>query len=61
MFQCLLIKGENDKYSDNNSLRNAEQFLIDDNKFNHFINVHQSIKALVPENNDTMRVCFYVV
>ena len=55
VFQCLLIKGENDG-NDDKSLRNAHQFLISDGKFQTFLDTHQSIKELVAESNETMRV-----
>ncbi|TSN67114.1 Radical S-adenosyl methionine domain-containing protein 2 [Bagarius yarrelli] len=52
VFQCLLIEGEN---TGENSLREAEKFVITDQEFQDFLDRHQSIKCLVPESNQKMR------
>jgi radical S-adenosyl methionine domain-containing protein 2 len=48
VFQCLLIDGEN---AGENSLREAERFLISDQQFQDFLERHSSISCLVPESN----------
>uniref|UniRef100_A0A8C7VVE4 Radical S-adenosyl methionine domain containing 2 n=1 Tax=Oncorhynchus mykiss TaxID=8022 RepID=A0A8C7VVE4_ONCMY len=48
VFQCLLIDGEN-------SLREAERFLISDQHFQVFLERHSSISCLVPEANQKGR------
>lgn len=48
VFQCLLIEGEN---AGENSLREAEKFIVSDQQFQDFLDRHQSIKCLVPESN----------
>ncbi|XP_077096112.1 S-adenosylmethionine-dependent nucleotide dehydratase RSAD2 isoform X2 [Siphateles boraxobius] len=48
VFQCLLIDGEN---AGENSLREAEKFLISEQQFQDFLERHQSVKCLVPESN----------
>lgn len=52
-----MIDGENDGINQN-SLRDARKFLISDQKFQTFIQTHKSIKALVAEDNSTMRVWY---
>lgn len=48
VFQCLIIEGEN---AGENSLREAEKFVISDQQFQDFLDRHQSVKCLVPESN----------
>uniref|UniRef100_A0A671KHS6 S-adenosylmethionine-dependent nucleotide dehydratase RSAD2 n=1 Tax=Sinocyclocheilus anshuiensis TaxID=1608454 RepID=A0A671KHS6_9TELE len=48
VFQCLIIEGEN---AGENSLREAEKFIISDQQFQDFLDRHQSVKCLVPESN----------
>uniref|UniRef100_A0A4W5PNX4 Radical S-adenosyl methionine domain containing 2 n=1 Tax=Hucho hucho TaxID=62062 RepID=A0A4W5PNX4_9TELE len=52
VFQCLLIDGEN---AGENSLREAERFVISDQQFQDFLDRHSSISCLVPESNQKMR------
>jgi len=48
VFQCLLIDGEN---AGENSLREAEKFVISEQQFQDFLDRHKSVKCLVPESN----------
>lgn len=48
VFQCLLIEGEN---AGEDSLREAEKFVISDQQFQDFLDRHQNVKCLVPESN----------
>uniref|UniRef100_A0A8C7RKK6 Radical S-adenosyl methionine domain containing 2 n=1 Tax=Oncorhynchus mykiss TaxID=8022 RepID=A0A8C7RKK6_ONCMY len=54
VFQCLLIDGEN-------SLREAERFLISDQHFQVFLERHSSISCLVPEANQKMRASYLIL
>uniref|UniRef100_A0A8C7F465 Radical S-adenosyl methionine domain containing 2 n=1 Tax=Oncorhynchus kisutch TaxID=8019 RepID=A0A8C7F465_ONCKI len=54
VFQCLLIDGEN-------SLREAERFLISDQHFQVFLERHSSISCLVPEANQKMRDSYLIL
>ncbi|KAG7328212.1 hypothetical protein KOW79_008156 [Hemibagrus wyckioides] len=58
VFQCLLIEGEN---TGENSLREAEKFLITDQEFQDFLDRHQSIKCLVPESNQKMKDSYLIL
>ncbi|XP_062379278.1 S-adenosylmethionine-dependent nucleotide dehydratase RSAD2 [Sardina pilchardus] len=58
VFQCLLIDGEN---AGENSLREAERFVISDQQFQDFLNRHSSIKCLVPESNEKMRDSYLIL
>lgn len=58
VFQCLLIEGEN---SGENSLREAEKFVITDQEFQHFLDRHQSVKCLVPESNQKMKDSYLIL
>lgn len=52
VFQCLLIDGEN---AGEDSLREAERFVISNQQFQGFLDRHSSVKCLVPESNE--KVC----
>ena len=55
VFQCLLIEGEN---MGPDALRNAEDMVVTQEQFDHFVDKHRELgDILVPEDNDTMRVC----
>ncbi|GAA6108718.1 radical S-adenosyl methionine domain-containing protein 2 [Tachysurus ichikawai] len=58
VFQCLLIEGEN---SGENSLREAEKFVITEQEFQDFLDRHQSIKCLVPESNQKMKDSYLIL
>ncbi|XP_017774609.1 PREDICTED: radical S-adenosyl methionine domain-containing protein 2-like [Nicrophorus vespilloides] len=58
VFQCLLIDGEN---AGETALRNAEQFYIEDNMFDKFIESHQHVKCLVPESNKHMQNSYLIL
>ncbi|XP_052353006.1 radical S-adenosyl methionine domain-containing protein 2 [Oncorhynchus keta] len=58
VFQCLLIDGEN---AGENSLREAERFLISDQQFQDFLERHSSISCLVPESNQKMRDSYLIL
>ncbi|TRY86237.1 hypothetical protein DNTS_026409 [Danionella cerebrum] len=58
VFQCLLIEGEN---AGQNSLREAEKFIISDHQFEDFLVRHQSIQCLVPESNQKMRDSYLIL
>ncbi|XP_045579242.1 radical S-adenosyl methionine domain-containing protein 2 isoform X2 [Salmo salar] len=58
VFQCLLIDGEN---AGENSLREAERFLISDQQFQDFLDRHSSINCLVPESNQKMRDSYLIL
>lgn len=48
VFQCLLIDGEN---AGENSLREAEKFVISEQQFQDYLDRHKSVECLVPESN----------
>lgn len=48
VFQCLLIEGEN---SGDDALREAQQFVISDEEFEGFLDLHREVSCLVPESN----------
>ncbi|XP_076834234.1 S-adenosylmethionine-dependent nucleotide dehydratase RSAD2 [Brachyhypopomus gauderio] len=58
VFQCLLIKGEN---TGENSLREAEKFVITDQEFQDFLDRHHSVECLVPESNQKMRDSYLIL
>ncbi|XP_053489407.1 radical S-adenosyl methionine domain-containing protein 2 [Ictalurus furcatus] len=58
VFQCLLIEGEN---TGENSLREAEKFIITDQEFQDFLDRHQSINCLVPESNQKMKDSYLIL
>uniref|UniRef100_A0A4W5PXX7 Radical S-adenosyl methionine domain containing 2 n=1 Tax=Hucho hucho TaxID=62062 RepID=A0A4W5PXX7_9TELE len=58
VFQCLLIDGEN---AGENSLREAERFVISDQQFQDFLDRHSSISCLVPESNQKMRDSYLIL
>ncbi|KAA0711318.1 Radical S-adenosyl methionine domain-containing protein 2 [Triplophysa tibetana] len=58
VFQCLLIEGEN---AGENSLREAEKFVISDQQFQDFLDRHKSIKCLVPESNQKMKDSYLIL
>ena len=57
-FQVLIVNGEN---NDETKLRDARKFLITEEEFNKFIERHKEIKALVPENNNTMKSSYLIL
>ncbi|CDQ88277.1 unnamed protein product [Oncorhynchus mykiss] len=58
VFQCLLINGEN---AGENSLREAERFVISDQQFQDFLDRHSTISCLVPESNQKMRDSYLIL
>ncbi|KAF4083969.1 hypothetical protein AMELA_G00123460 [Ameiurus melas] len=58
VFQCLLIEGEN---TGEDSLREAEKFVIADQEFQDFLDRHQSINCLVPESNQKMKDSYLIL
>ncbi|XP_051579444.1 radical S-adenosyl methionine domain-containing protein 2 [Myxocyprinus asiaticus] len=58
IFQCLLIDGEN---VGENSLREAEKFVVSDQQFQDFLVRHQSVACLVPESNQKMRDSYLIL
>ncbi|XP_062325665.1 S-adenosylmethionine-dependent nucleotide dehydratase RSAD2 [Osmerus eperlanus] len=58
VFQCLLIDGEN---AGENSLREAERFVISNQHFQDFLDRHSSISCLVPESNQKMRDSYLIL
>ncbi|KAL2098791.1 hypothetical protein ACEWY4_005271 [Coilia grayii] len=58
VFQCLLIEGEN---VGEDSLREAERFVISDQQFQDFLDRHSSITCLVPESNEKMRDSYLIL
>ncbi|XP_063040197.1 S-adenosylmethionine-dependent nucleotide dehydratase RSAD2 [Engraulis encrasicolus] len=58
VFQCLLIAGEN---VGEDSLREAERFVISDQQFQDFLDRHRSITCLVPESNEKMRDSYLIL
>ncbi|KAI5616796.1 radical S-adenosyl methionine domain-containing protein 2 [Silurus asotus] len=58
VFQCLLIHGEN---TGEDSLREAEKFVITDQEFQDFLDRHKSIKCLVPESNQKMKDSYLIL
>ncbi|XP_053365134.1 radical S-adenosyl methionine domain-containing protein 2 [Clarias gariepinus] len=58
VFQCLLIKGEN---TGENSLREAEKFVITDQEFEEFLDRHKNIPCLVPESNQKMKDSYLIL
>lgn len=58
VFQCLLIEGEN---AGPDALRNAEQFVISDEDFANFLDMHRSVECLVPESNKKMQNSYLIL
>ena len=60
VFQCLVIEGEN---AGEGALRNAEEFVVSDEKFEAFIQRHRAThqNVLVPENNETTRNSYFLL
>ncbi|ESO82480.1 hypothetical protein LOTGIDRAFT_197923 [Lottia gigantea] len=58
VFQCLLLDGEN---SGDDALRDAERFLISDEDFQEFLDLHSNIACLVPESNDKMQNSYLIL
>ncbi|XP_053374426.1 radical S-adenosyl methionine domain-containing protein 2-like isoform X2 [Mercenaria mercenaria] len=58
VFQCLLIDGEN---AGQDALRNAETFVINDEEFDKFLDMHKSVKCLVPESNEKMQNSYLIL
>ncbi|NP_001290633.1 radical S-adenosyl methionine domain-containing protein 2 precursor [Esox lucius] len=58
VFQCLLIDGEN---AGEDSLREAERFVISEEQFQEFLERHSSISCLVPESNQKMRDSYLIL
>lgn len=58
VFQCLLIDGEN---AGEESLRNAESFVITDDDFQNFLQCHSHVTCLVPESNQYMRYSYIII
>jgi radical S-adenosyl methionine domain-containing protein 2 len=52
VFQVLLLDGEN---VGKGALKNAKPLLINNEKFNAFVNRHSNQSMLIPEPNDTMQ------
>ncbi|PYI35249.1 radical SAM enzyme [Aspergillus indologenus CBS 114.80] len=57
-FQVLLVAGENDS---ERRLRDARRFLIRDEEFAHFCDVHRGQRALVPESNALMAKSYLIL
>lgn len=58
VFQCLLIEGEN---TGDGALRDATALTITDEQFRVFLKRHQSIKCMVPEDNNTMKDSYLIL
>ncbi|ETE69432.1 Radical S-adenosyl methionine domain-containing protein 2, partial [Ophiophagus hannah] len=58
IFQCLLIEGEN---TGEESLREAERFIISDEDFERFVHRHKDLPCLVPESNQKMRDSYLIL
>ncbi|KAL0969353.1 hypothetical protein UPYG_G00225990 [Umbra pygmaea] len=58
VFQCLVIDGEN---AGQDSLREAERFVVSDQQFQDFLERHKSISFLVPESNQKMRDSYLIL
>ena len=57
VFQCLLLEGEN---WGEGAKKNVMPFLIDDEKFQSFIDRHKDLNP-VAEDNDTMRDSYLIL
>ena len=53
-----MIEGEN---AGDEALRRAERFVVSDEQFAAFLSRHESIKQLVPENNNAMRYSYLIL
>ncbi|XP_056669327.1 S-adenosylmethionine-dependent nucleotide dehydratase RSAD2 isoform X1 [Monodelphis domestica] len=58
VFQCLIIEGEN---AGEDALREAEQFVINDEEFEQFLDRHKDISCLVPESNKKMKDSYLIL
>ncbi|XP_060606466.1 S-adenosylmethionine-dependent nucleotide dehydratase RSAD2-like [Ruditapes philippinarum] len=58
VFQCLLIDGEN---AGQDALRNAETFVISNEDFDKFLEIHKSVRCLVPESNQKMQNSYLIL
>jgi len=58
VFQCLLIGGENASDSD---LRDARSLCITKEDFDCFVDKHQDVTQIVPEDNETMRNSYLIL
>jgi radical S-adenosyl methionine domain-containing protein 2 len=57
-FQVLVVKGENDS---KDRLRDATGFVITDEQFQQFCNLHSDIKGFVPEPNNIMKDSYLIL
>jgi radical S-adenosyl methionine domain-containing protein 2 len=57
-FQVLVVKGENDS---KDTLRDATDFVITDEQFQQFCDLHSDIKGFVPEPNDVMKDSYLIL
>lgn len=58
-FQCLIVKSENDGSEE--SLRNANRFLVTSDQYNEFIKRHDEQKSLIKEPNDVMKSSYLIL
>ncbi|XP_066246783.1 S-adenosylmethionine-dependent nucleotide dehydratase RSAD2-like [Euwallacea similis] len=58
VFQCLLLEGEN---VGPEALKNAENFYINEETFNAFLDRHKTVKCLVPESNTKMQNSYLIL
>ncbi|RNA29384.1 radical S-adenosyl methionine domain-containing 2 [Brachionus plicatilis] len=58
-FQVLIVKTEND--GNNNSLRNANEFLISKEEYDDFIKRHKGQKCLIVESNSIMKSSYLIL
>jgi len=58
VFQVLILAGEN---SGTETLRDGREFIITNEEFKHFLHLHRSQKALVPEDNSTMKDAYLIL
>ena len=57
-FQVLILKGENDS---NETLRNANEFVINDDEFKLFCDKHKELKCFVNESNKKMTNSYLIL
>ncbi|CAG8443387.1 11452_t:CDS:1 [Ambispora leptoticha] len=57
-FQVLILENEN---SGENTLRDAQEFVISDKEFESFIDRHRSQKCIVPESNKLMKDSYLIL
>jgi len=58
VFQCLLISGEN---AGGNALRDARSLVITDEQFRDFLQRHQCVSCIVPEDNLRMKDSYLIL